>query len=45
MVSDTGLSVLTEAAVVVITSLLGGIKGILSFPPAATNKQSTLMCH
>lgn len=45
MDSDTGLRVMTKAVVIVITSLLGGIKGILSFPPSAINKQSTIIHH
>ena len=40
-----GLRVVTKAVVIIITSLLGGIKGFLSFPPTAINKQSTLMSH
>lgn len=38
MVSDTGLSVVTKAVVIVITSLLAGKKGVLSFASTAINK-------
>ena len=45
MGSDTGLREVIKAVVIVITCLLGVIKGILSFPPTAINKQSTLIHH
>lgn len=45
MTSDTGLRVVTKAEVIVITSLLGGIKGVLSFPPTATTNNPQVYAH
>lgn len=42
LASDIGFRVVTTADEIVITSLLGSIKDILSYPPTAINKQAPL---